>query len=59
MKKIKRISHTDGKSGNPETCDEMVGKYGRCNIQPTADTINSFPKIAQGLPKRKNRKTAD
>lgn len=36
--------------GQPETCDEILHKYGTYNIQPTADSDNSFPKISQGLP---------
>lgn len=35
---------------------DMVNKYGTYNIQPTSQTENSFPKIAQGLPKEENRK---
>ena len=42
--------------GQPETAEDMVNKYGTYNIQPTADTDNSFPKIAQGFAKPKNRK---
>lgn len=37
--------------GNPETPHEMVNKYGTYEIQPTADTKNEFPTIAQGLAK--------
>ena len=40
----------------PMDCAEMVNKYGTYNIQPTAETANSFPKISQALPKMKNRK---
>ncbi len=36
--------------GNPETCDEILHKFGTYNIQPTADSDNSFPKISHGLP---------
>lgn len=36
---------------NPETPYEMVNKYGTYEIQPTAETENEFPTIAQGLPK--------
>lgn len=32
----------------PETATEMVNSYGTYNIQPTADTDNDFPAIAQG-----------
>jgi hypothetical protein len=48
--------------GQPETCDELLHKYGTYNIQPTADNENSFPKISQGLPssrKKKNYKGFD
>lgn len=38
--------------GEPETVFEMINKYGTYNIQPTADTDNPFPTIAQGYPKR-------
>ncbi len=37
--------------GQPETCDELLHKYGTYNIQPTADNENEFPQISQGLPK--------
>ncbi len=45
--------------GQPKTASEMVNKYGTYEIQPTADSDNDFPKIAQGLPKKKNRKVLD
>ncbi len=35
----------------PETAEEMVNAYGTYNIQPTADTDNDFPAIAQGTTK--------
>ena len=38
-------------SGDPETAEEYVNKYGTYNIQPTSDTDNVFPTIAAGLPK--------
>lgn len=34
----------------PETADELINKYGTYNIQPTADSGNRFPAIAQGFP---------
>lgn len=40
----------------PEDVFELINKYGTYNIQPTAETENSFPKISQALPKMKNRK---
>lgn len=36
--------------GQPDDCLDVVNKYGTYNIQPTADTENTFPTIAQGLP---------
>ncbi len=39
---------SDNKS--PDNCEEMVNAYGTYNIQPTADTENDFPAIAQGTP---------
>lgn len=40
---------------DPDTVYDLINKYGTYEIQPTADTDNAFPKIAQGLPKEKNR----
>ncbi len=40
---------------SPETPFEMVNKYGTYEIQPTAETENSFPAIAQGLPKHRKK----
>lgn len=39
----------------PQNALEQINKYGTYNIQPTADSDNSFPKIAQGLAKEENR----
>lgn len=38
--------------GEPEDCAALVNKYGTYNLQPTADTENTFPLIAHGLPAR-------
>ena len=38
---------------------ELINKYGTYEIQPTCDSDNDFPKIAQGLPKQENRKVVD
>lgn len=38
--------------GNPDTAFELINKYGTYEIQPTADTENEFPHIAQGLPEK-------
>lgn len=43
----------------PETAYELINKYGTYEIQPTCDSDNDFPKIAQGLPRQDNRKIAD
>lgn len=40
---------------SPESPYEMVNKYGTYEIQPTAETENSFPTIAQGLPKHRKK----
>ena len=36
--------------GQPQTAEELVTKYGTYEIQPTADSENLFPTIAQELP---------
>ena len=43
----------------PETVYELINKYGTYEIQPTADSDNDFPKIAQGLPHEENRRVVD
>lgn len=40
---------------DPDTVYDLINKYGTYEIQPTSDTDNAFPKISQGLPKKKNR----
>lgn len=42
--------------GQPETAFELINKYGTYEIQPTNDSDNEFPEIAQGLPQDENRK---
>ena len=59
MKNEKKISKSDYIPYTPETVFEQVNKYGTYEIQPTADSDNDFPKIAQGLPKKQNRKNED
>lgn len=46
----------NGVVAQPQNSIEQINKYGTYNIQPTADSDNSFPKIAQGLAKAENRK---
>ena len=43
----------------PENVYELINKYGTYEIQPTADSDNDFPKIAQGLPAEQNCKVVD
>ena len=43
----------------PETVYDLINKYGTYQIQPTAESDNDFPKIAQGLPKEENRRVKD
>jgi len=38
-----------------ENSFDMVNKYGTYNIQPTNDTDNTFPAIAQGLAEKHKR----
>ena len=42
--------------GQPENCDEMVNRYGRCNVQLTNATDNAYPAIAQGIGKNTRKK---
>lgn len=48
---------TDAVMGQPETCDELLHKYGTYEIQPTSDSDNEFPEIAQGLAENEKDKT--
>lgn len=41
--------------GQPQNVFELLNKYGTYNIQPTSDSDNSFPKIANGLAKESKR----
>ena len=59
MKNKKKITKSDYVVSQPETAFELINKYGTYEIQPTCDSDNDFPKIAQGLPKEKNRNTID
>ena len=43
---------TEPHFGQPDDCYDLINRYGTYNIQPTADTENVFPMIAQGLPKK-------
>ena len=52
----KTLSEDNYETGNAEKAFELIDKYGTYEIQPTANTENPFPKIAQGLAKSENRK---
>ena len=59
MKKDKGIPYVANATsqpffGQPDDCFELINRYGTYNIQPTADTRNPFPSIAQGLPRSLN-----
>ena len=59
MENKKKITKGDYIVSQPETAFELLNKYGTYEIQPTAESDNDFPKIAQGLPKQENRKIVD
>lgn len=59
MNKDKKISSALPPQGDPYDAEDVVNKYGTYNIQPTADTKNFFPEIAQGLPKTERNKKDD
>ena len=54
MKKIKisDMSNPHTTDGEPDTAFDMVNFYGTYEIQPTADTPNTYPAIAQGFNKK-------
>ncbi len=49
MSNMTDINTTDG---NPDTALDMVNFYGTYEIQPTANTKNTYPAIAQGFNKK-------
>ena len=46
-------------SCNPESCEEQINCYGTYNIQPTANTDNDFPAIAQGATPEMEKRTQE
>lgn len=54
---VKLEISADPVHGEPHDVFDMVNKYGTYNIQPTSDTHNSYPKIAQGLSKKANEES--
>ena len=55
MKKDKSTPSSSDYSKYPDTSFDLINKYGTYEIQPTSDTDQPFPKIAQGLPKKETR----
>lgn len=47
--KINKTPSVDPIIGEPITSFDLINKYGTYNIQPTCDTQNEYPNIAQGL----------
>ena len=51
---------TDAIYGQPKDAFELVNKYGTYEIQPTNDSDNEYPAIAQGMSqKSKNERQRD
>lgn len=50
---LRRILSDDRHNSEEASKDafDMINEYGTYEIQPTANTDNTFPAIAQGLPK--------
>ncbi len=57
--KNKSTPSSNDYSKAPDSSFDLVNKYGTYEIQPTADTDNPFPHIAQGLPDERFRKKRD
>ncbi len=51
-KNIKETISSNAVLGNPENVYEQLNRYGTYEIQPTADTQNQYPCIAQGYNKK-------
>ncbi len=45
----------DGFLGQPRNVEDQINKFGTYEIQPTADSGNEFPEIAQGLSEYEKR----
>lgn len=50
---LRRVLSDDRRNSEEASKDafDMINEYGTYEIQPTANTDNTFPAIAQGLPK--------
>lgn len=51
-KKMSNMTDINTTNGNPDTAFDMVNRYGTYEIQPTANTHNTYPAIAQGFNKK-------
>lgn len=51
-KKMSNMTYINTTDGNPDTAFDMVNRYGTYEIQPTANTNNTYPAIAQGFNKK-------
>ena len=58
LKTVEEISSTPP-WGNPETVYEQINRYGTYEIQPTADTENQYPCIAQGYNSKIRRRDGE
>ncbi len=56
MDKNKKTPSLNDYSGKTPDAFDMVNKYGTYEIQPTCDTDEEYPQIAQGLSAKKKRK---
>ena len=54
--KIEREIAVNAVMEQPQSAIELINKYGTYEIQPTADTFNDYPMIAQGLPRKEKDK---
>jgi len=45
--------------GQPDSCWEMVNRYGTYEVQATQDTDNPYPSIAQGYPSGPHENPSD
>lgn len=54
-----RTAPHDRRPGFPDSEDDVINNYGTYNIQPTADTDNLYPMIAQGLAAQQKKRLED
>lgn len=60
MDKKEKTPSANFPEGQPDDVFELINKYGTYNIQPTNDSQNEYPAIAQGLSEKlKNERRRD